>query len=154
PSRCERHLRRHQKPQRTSQSHITMTSELLAVGAGKSRRKILIVDDHPIFREGLTQSITREQELEVCGEAEDAAQAMEAVGKLRPDLVIVDITLPGKSGLELIKDLRSLYPSLLILAVSMHDESLYASRILRAGARGYVMKQEAPPTLLRAIREV
>lgn len=118
------------------------------------RRRILIVDDHPIFREGLTQSINREPHLTVCGEAEDAPQATELVGKLKPDLVIVDITLPGKSGLELIKDLRSLFPALAILAVSMHDESLYAARILRAGARGYVMKQESPLTLLRAIHQV
>jgi DNA-binding NarL/FixJ family response regulator len=118
------------------------------------RRNILLVDDHPIFCEGLSQSLGREPDLAVCGEAPDASQALEAVGRLRPDLVIVDITLPGKSGLELIKDLRALYPSLPMLAVSMHEESLYAARILRAGARGYVMKQEPPQTLLRAIRQV
>jgi DNA-binding NarL/FixJ family response regulator len=131
-----------------------MNETLLGVGTGRPRRTILIVDDHPIFREGLTQSINREQGLIVCGEAENASAALEAVQAFRPDLVIVDITLPGKSGLELIKDLRALFPTLAILAVSMHDESLYASRILRAGARGYVMKQESPRTLLQAIRHV
>jgi DNA-binding NarL/FixJ family response regulator len=119
-----------------------------------SRRKILIVDDHPIFREGLAQSINREQSLAVCGEAENAAQALDAAARLNPDLVIVDITLPGKSGLELIKELRGHWPHLPVLAVSMHDEALYAGRILRAGARGYVMKQETPQVLLRAIHHV
>ena len=131
-----------------------MSSKLLNVERGQPRRNILIVDDHPIFREGLSQSINREQDLTVCDEAENAAQAMECVQRLRPDLVIVDITLPGKSGLELIRDFRALYPDLALLVVSMHDESLYASRILRAGARGYVMKQESPRILLQAIRHV
>jgi DNA-binding NarL/FixJ family response regulator len=129
-------------------------ARLLNVGAAHPRREILIVDDHPIFREGLTQSINREPDLVVSGEAENAPQAMEFIARRCPSLAIVDITLPGKSGLELIKDLRALYPHLQVLAVSMHDESLYAARILRAGARGYVMKQEAPPILLRAIHHV
>ncbi len=131
-----------------------MSDKLLDVEAGPERRKILIVDDHPIFREGLTQSIGRERDLAVCGEAEDATGAMEAVQRLKPDLVIVDITLPGKSGLELIRDLQAAHPGLAILAVSMHEESLYASRTLRAGARGYVMKHEPPGRLLQAIRRV
>lgn len=131
-----------------------MPQNPLEVSKGRPRRKILIVDDHPIFREGLTQSIERQTDLAVCGEAEDAPAASQAVAKLHPDLVIVDITLPGKSGLELIKDLHAAYPDLALLAVSMHDESLYAARILRAGARGYIMKQETPPTLLQAIRQV
>jgi DNA-binding NarL/FixJ family response regulator len=131
-----------------------MNAPGLTVGSGQPRRKILIVDDHPIFREGLAQSINREQDLVLCGEAENACEALDCVAKLGPDLVMVDITLPGKSGLELIKDLNALYPRLPILAVSMHDESLYASRILRAGARGYVMKQETPKTLLQAARRV
>jgi DNA-binding NarL/FixJ family response regulator len=124
------------------------------MGEGLGRRRVLIVDDHPIFREGLTQSISREPDLTVCGEAENAPQAMDAVARLRPDLVIVDITLPGKSGLELVRELHAVSPELPLLAVSMHEESLYASRILRAGARGYVMKQETPKTLLQAIRHV
>ena len=120
----------------------------------RARRRILLVDDHPIFREGLSQSINRELDLIVCGEAEDAAAALELIGKAKPDLVIVDITLPGKTGLELIRDLRALHPHLALLVVSMHEELLYASRILRAGARGYVMKQETPQRLLYAIRQV
>jgi DNA-binding NarL/FixJ family response regulator len=131
-----------------------MTQNPLEVSKGRTRRSILIVDDHPIFREGLTQSIDRQPDLTVCGEAEDAIKASQAVAALHPDLVIVDITLPGKSGLELIKDLHAAYPDLALLAVSMHDESLYAARILRAGARGYVMKQETPQTLLHAIQQV
>jgi DNA-binding NarL/FixJ family response regulator len=131
-----------------------MSAKLLNVGSGEPRRTILIVDDHPIFREGLTQSINREPNLIVCGEAETAAEALSSVAQSTPDLIIVDITLPGKSGLELIRDLRALYPNLALLAVSMHEESLYASRILRAGARGYVMKQESPRVLLQAIRQV
>jgi DNA-binding NarL/FixJ family response regulator len=131
-----------------------MSGHNLNVGSGPPRRRILIVDDHPIFREGLTQSLNREHDLSVCGEAENASQALECVRTLKPDLVIVDLTLPGKSGLELIKDVRALEPQLPLLVVSMHDESLYTSRILRAGARGYVMKQESPLTLLHAIRRV
>jgi DNA-binding NarL/FixJ family response regulator len=131
-----------------------MNHNPLEVSQGSPRRTILIVDDHPIFREGLTQSINRQPNLTVCGEAENAAQALQVVAKHRPDLVITDITLPGKSGLELIKDLHAADPELPLLAVSMHDESLYAARILRAGARGYVMKQETPQTLLEAIRHV
>ncbi len=131
-----------------------MTSNLLNVGNASPKRKILIVDDHPIFREGLTQSINREPDLTVCGDVEDAAQALDALHRLKPDLIVLDLTLPGKSGLELIKDLQALAPDLALLVVSMHDESLYASRTLRAGARGYIMKQESPQTLLRAIRLV
>jgi DNA-binding NarL/FixJ family response regulator len=129
-------------------------AHLLNLGSASPRRKVLLVDDHPIFREGLAQSINREPDLTVCEEAENALEALEAIGRAQPDLVIADITLPGKSGLELIRDLRALYPNLPILAVSMHEESLYAARILRAGARGYVMKQESPSTLLNAIRHV
>ncbi len=136
------------------QSASPVKTNLLSVDRGQRRRSILIVDDHPIFREGLTQSISREADLAVCGEAETAAEALDAVQRCKPDLVIVDLTLPGKSGLELIKDLRALSPQLPLLVVSMHEESLYASRILRAGARGYVMKQESPRILLQAIRHV
>jgi DNA-binding NarL/FixJ family response regulator len=131
-----------------------MTAKLLNVDTGRPRWNILIVDDHPIFREGLCQSINRQQDFTVCGEAENAAQALDCVQRLRPDLVIVDLTLPGKSGLELIRDLQALHPDLAVLVVSMHDESLYAARVLRAGARGYVMKQESPQILLQAIRQV
>jgi DNA-binding NarL/FixJ family response regulator len=116
--------------------------------------RILIVDDHPMMREGLRTLISRERDLTVCGEAETAGQALDAVANLKPDLVLVDITLPGRNGIELIKDICALQHALLILVISMHDESLYAERVLRAGARGYIMKQESGPTMMQAIRQV
>jgi DNA-binding NarL/FixJ family response regulator len=116
--------------------------------------KILIVDDHPMMREGLRSAINRQPDMRVCGEAENAAQAMSAVQQLAPELALVDITLPGKSGLELVKDLKVMLPQLVILAISMHDESLYAERMLRAGASGYITKQQPPEELLKAIRQV
>jgi len=120
----------------------------------QSRHRILIVDDHPMMREGLRTLIGRERDLIVCGEAETAGQALDAVAKLKPDLVLADITLPGPNGIELIKDICALQQGLLILVISMHDESLYAERVLRAGARGYIMKQESAPTMMQAIRQV
>ena len=119
-----------------------------------AKKKILIVDDHPMMREGLAQLITQEEDLVVCGEAEDAAQAIEQIEKLKPDLALVDITLRSSSGLELIKDLRIRAPALSVLVISMHDESLYAERVLRAGGRGYIMKQEGGKKLMQAIRTV
>ena len=116
--------------------------------------RILIVDDHPMMREGLRTLISRERDLFVCGEAETAAQAVDAVANLKPDLVLADITLPGRNGIELIKDICALKDAILILVISMHDESLYAERALRAGARGYIMKQESGPTMMKAIRQV
>ena len=116
--------------------------------------RILIVDDHPMMREGLRTLISRERDLIVCGEAETAGQALDAVANLKPDLVLVDITLPGRNGIELIKDICALQHALLILIISMHDESLYAERVLRAGARGYIMKQESGPAIIQAIRQV
>src|SRR5476651_1754401 len=102
--------------------------------ASAASRKILIVDDHPMMREGLRSTIMGESDLEISGEAENAAQAMEAMKTQLPDLVLMDITLPGKSGLELIKDVKAMYPQVPVLILSMHDESLYAERALRAGA--------------------
>jgi DNA-binding NarL/FixJ family response regulator len=118
------------------------------------RSRILIVDDHPMMREGLRAVIDRAPDLEVCGQAGTAQQAMNAIQKLAPDLALVDITLPGKSGLELVKDLRATHPLLRILAISMHDESLYAERMLNAGASGYITKQQPPEELINAIRQV
>ena len=117
-------------------------------------RKVFIVEDHPVFREGLVQVINSEGDLTVCGEAEDAEHALEAIPGLKPDLVLVDISLPGKSGLELIKDLRARNGGVKLLVLSMHDEALYADRVLRAGADGYIMKQEDPEEVVRAIRDV
>lgn len=119
-----------------------------------ARKNIVIVDDHPTTREGLRAVINREPDLMVCGEAGNARQAMEAVQKLAPDLVLMDITLPGKSGLELVKDLKALHPQLAILGLSMHEETLYAERMLRAGAGGYITKQQPPEELVKAIRQV
>jgi len=112
------------------------------------------VDDHPIFREGLGKVVGQEEDLEVCGEADTAAEAFAKVGELGPDLLLTDIGLPGKSGLELIQDLHAVNPELPVLVISMHDEGLYAERVLRAGARGYVMKQAGPAKMLQAIRLV
>src|ERR1051325_7607799 len=119
-----------------------------------ARKKIFIVDDHPMMREGLAQLIAQESDLMVCGEADDAAEAISKIEKLRPDLALVDITLRSTNGLELIKDLRIRSPDLSVLVISMHDESLYAERVLRAGGRGYIMKQEGGKKLMEAIRHV
>lgn len=117
-------------------------------------RTILIVDDHPVVRHGIAQIINAESDLTVCGEAESAPSALEAMRKLKPDLALVDISLQGTNGIELIKLMRAEQPRLPILMLSMHDESLYALRALRAGARGYVMKGEAMEHVLSAIRKV
>ena len=118
------------------------------------KKRLLIVDDHPIVRQGITRLINYEEELMVCGEAGNAKEALETVKREKPDMVIVDISLKGRSGLELIKDLRMRHKDLPVLVVSMHDESLYAERVLRAGAKGYIMKQEPPEKVLNAIRQV
>ena len=120
----------------------------------KNEKKILIVDDHPIVRRGLTELINQEKDLVVSGQAEDAYQAMEAIRAQKPDMAIIDISLKGTSGLELIKDIKTQYPSLPVLTLSMHDEFLYAERALRAGAKGYIMKQQATEDLIMAIRKV
>ena len=119
-----------------------------------AKKRILIVDDHPMMRQGLAQLIGNEPDLTVCCEAENAAQALETALKSKPDLVLADISLPGKNGLELIKDLQAMRPGLAVLVISMHDESLYAERVLRAGGRGYIMKQEGGKKLMLAIRHV
>ena len=116
--------------------------------------KVPIVDDHPMMREGLRTLISRERDLTVCGEAETTGQALDALTNLNPDLVLADIALPGRGGVDLIKDIRALRPAVLVLVISMHDELLYAERALRAGARGYIMKQESGPRMMQAIRQV
>jgi DNA-binding NarL/FixJ family response regulator len=118
------------------------------------KKRIFIVDDHPMMRQGLAQLIGAEKDLMVCGESENAEHAVGAVKDLKPDLVLADISLPGKNGLELIKDFQAVQPGLPVLVISMHDESLYAERVLRAGGRGYIMKQEGGKKLMQAIRQV
>ncbi|HWV99747.1 MAG TPA: response regulator transcription factor [Candidatus Acidoferrum sp.] len=122
--------------------------------AAKTRRRIFVVDDHPLTRHGITQLIGQQRDLVICGEAGDAEHALDGVRTLRPELVLVDVTLPGKPGLEFIKDLTAMYPEILVLVVSMHDERLYAERALRAGARGYLMKSAGGDELVKAIRQV
>ena len=121
---------------------------------GRKRSKVLIVDDHPITRHGLAQLLNHEADLSVCGEAEDAQKALGLIKSLQPDLVLSDITMTGKSGLELIKEMQVQHPQVAVLVLSMHDESIYAERILRAGARGYLMKSAGGAELLVAIRQV
>lgn len=122
--------------------------------AGDDKRRVLLVDDHPIVCEGLTQRINGEDDLTVCGQARDVQAALEAIEKLQPHIAVVDIALGEGSGVELLKDIKVRFPRLPALVLSMHDEALYAERSLHAGAKGYVMKQEDPDVLLRAIRQV
>jgi DNA-binding NarL/FixJ family response regulator len=122
--------------------------------APAAKTRILIVDDHPLFREGLQQMIDRTQDLMVCGEASEATEALKAIAELKPDLVLVDISLGVGSGIDLIKGIKSKYDDLPVLVISMHDESLYAERALRAGAMGYVMKQERGKKVREAISRV
>ena len=117
-------------------------------------KRIFIVDDHPVYRDGLVLLVKREPDLTVCGEADNAAQALQRIQQSNPDLVLADIALPGRSGLELIKDIRAIPSDIQVLVISMHDETLYAERVLRAGGRGYVMKEERPEKILEAIRQV
>lgn len=117
-------------------------------------KRILLVDDHPIMRHGLAQLISLEPDLEVCAQAGSCTEGLAAVGHHQPDLAVVDLTLPDRHGLELIKDIRALHPSTQTIVLSMHDEHMYAERALRAGARGYVMKETAAEKLITAIRRV
>lgn len=119
---------------------------------GKTR--ILIVDDHPIYRQGITRLIETQSDLEVCGEAENTKDAIAIVEKIKPDLALVDISLNGANGLELVKSLKALRPQLLVLVFSMHDELIYGERALRAGAQGYLMKDQVVDHILDAIRKV
>jgi DNA-binding NarL/FixJ family response regulator len=124
---------------------------------GKSKsavKRVLIVDDHPMMRQGLAQLIDNEIDLEVVAEADTGGEGLDIVVEQKLDLAVLDISLPDRNGLELIKDIRSVKPELPVLIISMHDEALYAERVLRAGARGYIMKQEGGNKLLQAIRQV
>jgi DNA-binding NarL/FixJ family response regulator len=124
-------------------------------GAFSSRKKtVFVVDDHPIIRRGLALLINREPDLTVCGDAEEMHAALSAINSLKPDILILDISLNGPDGLEILKNVRLTAPHLPVLILSMHDESLYAERALRAGANGYVMKQEAIENVLTALRRI
>jgi len=122
--------------------------------SAKRRARILLVDDHPIVIQGLTQLINEQDDMEVCGAAPDTARALHLAGTTHPDLVIVDISLQGSDGINLLKDLKTRHPHLLTMVLSLHEESLYAERALRAGARGYVMKHAPPVSVMAAIRRV
>ena len=116
--------------------------------------RVLLVDDHPMTREGLAAIVNRQTDLEICGEAGNPAEAMSALPKAQPDLLVTDMSMPGRSGIEFLKDVHALLPELPILVLSMHDELLYAERALRAGARAYVMKDAGSAKVLEAIRQV
>ncbi len=118
------------------------------------KKKVLLVDDHPLVRGGLAQIIDQQPDMMTCGQAGDDAEALRQMERVKPDLAVIDISLESRSGLELLKDLRVLYPELPVLVMSMHDETLYAERVLRAGGRGYVMKREGGEVILEAIRRV
>jgi len=118
------------------------------------KNKILVVDDHPMIREGLARLVDGEEDLMICGQAEDANDALKAISEIKPDVVVIDISLKNSSGIELMKSIKTQYPKLPVLILSMHNEALYAERALRAGAMGYIMKQEASQNLLTAIRQV
>ncbi len=125
-----------------------------AMSVGGAKKRVLLVDDHPIVRQGLATLVDQQPDLEVCGQAETAADALRLVKSARPDVALVDLSLKGTSGLELLKDLKIRHPELPTIVVTMHAESLYAERVLRAGARGYVAKQEATEKVLTAIHRV
>lgn len=132
----------------------TATVKKGTMGAKKNPTRVLIVDDHPLLRQGIAKLINAEQDMTVCGEADDAHRALTAISETTPDLAIVDISLKGTSGIELLKNIKVHHPKLPVLILSMHDESVYAQRALHAGASGYIMKHEASDNVLLAIRRI
>jgi DNA-binding NarL/FixJ family response regulator len=122
--------------------------------AQTTKKSVLVVDDHPLLRQGLAMLINQQQDMQVCGEAEEAHVAMECIAHKRPDIMILDISLKGPDGLELLKSIRAVDPDLPVLILSMHDEAIYAERALRAKANGYIMKQEATEKVLVALRRI
>ena len=121
--------------------------------AAKPRRRVLIIDDHIIVRQGLKHLINREEDWFVCGDAGDAREGMEAIPCVKPDVILVDISLPGMNGIEFVKNARASHPAIPVVVFSMHDESLYAERVLRAGALGYVMKKADSEEIITALRK-
>jgi DNA-binding NarL/FixJ family response regulator len=144
------------QPQRkeVSSNNTENSNATSAAVARKDVKRILIVEDHPIMRSGLVQLLSTELDLVVCGQFEEAGAAFGAIEKLKPDVAVIDLSLKGSSGLELIKSVKAAYPKLIMLVLSMYDETIYAERVLRAGAAGYVMKQEATEKVLIALRKV
>ena len=130
------------------------TNSVLERPTQGARKTVLVVDDHPLMRHGLALLINQQQDMQVCGEAEEAQAAMHAIAQLRPDIMILDISLSGPDGLELLKSIRASNPDLPVLILSMHDEAIYAERALRARANGYIMKQEATEKVLVAVRRI
>ncbi|MBA3658595.1 MAG: response regulator transcription factor [Gemmatimonadales bacterium] len=120
----------------------------------RTKHRVFVVDDHPIVRQGIALLIDQEPDLEVCGEAEEAESGLAAIAASRPDVVVLDISLPGPDGIDFLKTLRATDPALPVLVLSMHDESVYAERAIRAGANGYIMKQEATENVLVALRRI
>jgi DNA-binding NarL/FixJ family response regulator len=119
-----------------------------------SKAKVFLVEDHPITRDGLSQLVNYQDDLQICGTAGTAASAKSGIELARPDLIVVDVSLPDGHGIELVKDLRAIHPKLPVLVLSMHDEALYAERAFRAGASGYIMKQEPTDVILSAMRRL
>lgn len=132
----------------------TPQASAASADSGENRQRVMLVDDHPMTRGGMAQVINKQADLEVCWEAGSAAEALDLLGKARPDVIVTDITMPGRGGIEFIKDIQAMYPGLPVLVVTLHDESLYAERALRAGARGYLMKDAGAALLLKALRLV
>ena len=132
-----------------------MATEKRGAARGRDgRARVLLVDDHPIVREGLARVIDQEADLVVCGTAVNSHEALQAVATSKPDIAVIDVSLDGSHGIDLVKDLKVRHPGLAVVMLSMHDETLYAERALRAGAKGYVMKREPPQRLLQAVRKV
>ena len=131
-----------------------MTEPASKSKSARTRKKVYVVEDHPTFRQGLIQILHGEKQLTVCGAAGTVDQALPAIVRTKPDLVLVDISLPGRSGLELIKEIRAVDRGVKLLVISMHDEAIYAARVLRAGGDGYIMKQEDPDEIVHAIHDV
>ena len=144
------------KKHATSRARSALRTAELKTAAthGLAKRRVLLVDDHPMTREGLAAIINRQPDLEVCGEASNAAEAMSELSKSQPDLMVTDMTMPGRSGIEFLKDVHALMPGLPMLVLSMHDEMLYAERALRSGARGYLMKDAGSAKVMEVIRLV
>jgi DNA-binding NarL/FixJ family response regulator len=119
-----------------------------------NKRRVFLIDDHPIVRQGLALLINHEPDLMVCGSASDARSAVSGLPKAKPDIILTDISMPGPDGLELIKNIRAILPNVPVLVLSMHDEALYTERVIKAGARGYIMKHEAEANIMTAIRRI